>query len=364
MLIFAYILLTVSAILAVPVVMFSLYLALLTLGSLIPRRIKLREKPDTKIAVIIPAHNEEAGIEKAVSSLLAVTDYQAELFTIITVAANCTDSTAYIANFAGAEVLEYANEWKPGRGFAVEWALSHLKNKKYDLFLILDPDSRLGKDALKYLDAEFDAGHIAMQLPAERQTSSASRLSLLKSLPESAENFLQPRGRDRIGFSSPLTGNGTALSAEILEQIPFEAGGENDTSEYFYKLVCGREKARFICGRNCAVLVPPDSLESARRNKMPKRFFPKLIKEAFNGNFTAAETLLNIFLPPYATLFAGALILLFSGAMLFFAGGLPETAVFTKYGIILLIAAVCSTILLVIYIITGIAEKKLLQKTE
>ena len=353
-----------AAVTAVPVTIYSGYLFFLTLASMIPRRIKLREKPDTKIAIIIPAQNEEAGIEKAISSLLAVTDYPSELFSIITVAANCTDSTAYIANFAGAEVLEYANEWKPGRGFAVEWALSHLKDKDYDLFLILDPDTVLEKDALRYLDAEFNAGHIAMQLPAKPALPSSSWKTLLKKFKTAAENYLQPRGRDRIGFSSPLTGNGTALSAEILEQIPFEAGGENDTSEYFYKLVCGREKARFICGCNCAVLVPPDSLESARRNKMPKRFFPKLIKEAFNGNFTAAETLLNIFLPPYATLFAGALILLFSGAMLFFAGGLPETALFTKYGIILLIAAVCSTILLVIYIITGIAEKKLLQKTE
>jgi hypothetical protein len=97
---------------------------------------------------------------------------------------------------------------------------------------------------------------------------------------------------------------------------------------------------------------------------MSKRFFPKLIRGALSGNFTAAETLLNLFIPSYASLFAAALILVLAGTVLFFAGGLPETAVFTKYGIILAAAALFSIIVLIIYPVAGMVEKKLPQKTE
>ena len=90
-------------ILAVPAVGSSVYLLGLTLLS-------ARNKPPPastramRFDIIIPAHNEEAGIAAVVKSSLAI-DWPADQFRVVVVADNCTDDTAGIARQAGATVL-------------------------------------------------------------------------------------------------------------------------------------------------------------------------------------------------------------------------------------------------------------------
>src|SRR5437899_11642496 len=60
--------------------------------------------PRLRFDVVVPAHDEEAGISGTLRSLREL-DYPPSLFRVLVVADNCTDATARRARKAGATVL-------------------------------------------------------------------------------------------------------------------------------------------------------------------------------------------------------------------------------------------------------------------
>lgn len=85
-----------------------------------------------KVAVIIPAYNEEASIGKVVSGI------PSELVSeIIVINNNSTDNTVLAARTAGATVL---NENIHGYGAACLNGINYLKDKHYDIIVFLDGD--------------------------------------------------------------------------------------------------------------------------------------------------------------------------------------------------------------------------------
>ena len=73
-----------------------------------------------RTAVLIPAHNEGAGI------LPTIRDVQAQLGpddSILVVADNCTDDTAAIVQAAGVEVTVRADPVRRGKGYALEFGV-------------------------------------------------------------------------------------------------------------------------------------------------------------------------------------------------------------------------------------------------
>jgi len=89
----------VLSILAVPVSVANAYLLSLTLLSRQKRPISYGA-PETRFAIVVPAHNEEVGIGGTVSDLLSV-DYPKDRFSVTVVADNCSDQTAEKAKEAG-----------------------------------------------------------------------------------------------------------------------------------------------------------------------------------------------------------------------------------------------------------------------
>src|ERR1051325_1352340 len=68
----------------------------------------------TRFRIIVPAHDEAAGIAGTVENLFRI-DYPRDLFEILVVADNCTDDTAPRARVAGASVLERKDDALRGR---------------------------------------------------------------------------------------------------------------------------------------------------------------------------------------------------------------------------------------------------------
>jgi cellulose synthase/poly-beta-1,6-N-acetylglucosamine synthase-like glycosyltransferase len=98
-----------------------------------------------RIVVLIPAHNEEASIEQAISALRGQTMPPDR---IVVVADNCTDATASIARAAGAEVMvTRGNEHK--KAGAINYALQRM------LPGLSDRDAVLVQDADSFLDPGF-----------------------------------------------------------------------------------------------------------------------------------------------------------------------------------------------------------------
>ena len=123
-----------------------------------PQGEELRPGPTTqggpaRITVLVPAHNEEAGILETLTSLQNQTLVPDR---IIVVADNCTDATEAIAVAAGAEVVRTVGNTDKKAG-ALNYVLSGLlpTGKPEDMILVQDADSQLSHDFI-----ELAVGHL------------------------------------------------------------------------------------------------------------------------------------------------------------------------------------------------------------
>lgn len=118
---------------------------------------------DSRVAVVIPAHNEAEGIADCIASVRGQTRRPDR---IIVVADNCTDDTAQVARDAGAEVVETVGNERKKAG-ALNQALDRLvpELSEQDGILIMDADTTVAADfievALRTLDEDPRAGGVS-----------------------------------------------------------------------------------------------------------------------------------------------------------------------------------------------------------
>lgn len=129
-------------VLAAPVAIWQVAVALV--GQLRRRKHPVIENKQHRFAVLICARHEEAVIGQLLDSLHHQT-YPRELYDIFVVADNCTkDDTAGMARRHGAIVYERFNQKEVGKGYAMRWALEHLKADypdTYDAVCVFDADN-------------------------------------------------------------------------------------------------------------------------------------------------------------------------------------------------------------------------------
>ncbi len=364
MLNFGYALAVLALIALLPVFASCSYLFLLTILSLIPRWKKLPETPTAKFAILVPAQNDEKLIEKIVAYLIADIEYPSELYDVIVIADNCTDSTSYLASFAGAQVLESTNDWKQGKGHALEWAFTQLKKKNYDAYLIIDVNTEVEKTALKYLDAAIAKGADAMQLSCVLQDVDSSWQKRYEDVLLSGINYLRRQGRDRLGISCGIAGNGLCLTKQILELIPFEAFTNIEGLEYHCQLVLSEERVCFVPGAKVYINPLERDKEEQKaldgeRLEIFSKYHSKLLKAFFNGNLSALDSLFDFYIPNLKMFFLGLIVILFSGAMLLIAAVWRtdcEELFLVSLGISGL--SLLSIVMLISYIFTAMLERR------
>lgn len=208
-------------IIAVPAVSSSTYLLALTLlsGRLKPPP---RSTRTLRFDVIIPAHNEEAGIAEAVSSVRAI-DWPVDRFRAMVVADNCTDATAEVASRAGAEVLVRQNAELRGKGYALTYAFAESRKREWaDAVVIIDADSRVSTNLLEAIAARIEQGEKAVQVHYGVANIEASWRTRLMAIALGAFHKVRSRGRERLGLSCGIRGNGWCVTHALLKQVPFE----------------------------------------------------------------------------------------------------------------------------------------------
>ena len=114
----------------------------------------------THVAVLIAARNEEKVIGTLIDSIRDQ-DYPSELIDIYVVADNCTDTTAKTASSHGATVFERNDTSKVGKGYALSFLLSKLKEsgKTPDAYLVLDADNVLSRDFITEINRTYSDGY-------------------------------------------------------------------------------------------------------------------------------------------------------------------------------------------------------------
>ena len=145
--------------------MFWLYQFVISITSLI----KFKEKPmlidkEHRFIIALPANNEESVIGNLIKSL-QMQDYNKALYDIYVIADNCTDGTANVARENGAIVYERFDEDKKTKGYALNWFLDKMKDKKddYDALLVFDADKVVDKNFLNVMNKKLCQGEVLVQ---------------------------------------------------------------------------------------------------------------------------------------------------------------------------------------------------------
>jgi 1,2-diacylglycerol 3-beta-glucosyltransferase len=204
-----------------PVAFACAYLLLLTLCSGEETAPVARNRT-LRFDLIVPAHNEEAGIADTVRSLLAV-DWPQEQRRVLVVADNCVDGTAAAARAAGAEVLERTDPVNRGKGFALELAFAHSLAGKADALVVVDADTVVSQNLLAAFAARLESGAPAVQADYRVRNPDASWRTRLIAIALGAFHVVRSRGRERLKVSCGLRGNGMCFSRKLLAEVPHKA---------------------------------------------------------------------------------------------------------------------------------------------
>ncbi len=244
-----WILLAVEICIALPIV----YLCILSISALITTQKRKRQQrkivqatAQTNFAILIPAHNEEMILSKLLESL-AQLDYPRELYTTYVIADNCTDTTASLARqFDGVQAYERFNDKERGKGYALNWIWQQLANKQHDAYVVLDADSVVVPTFLTAMDRELAQGALALQACNTVLNITESPSTVLRWIALTLMNHVRPLGRNGIGSTSTLTGNGMCLSRTILERYPWQAFGIAEDYQYYLTIVQNGERVRYV----------------------------------------------------------------------------------------------------------------------
>ncbi len=197
----------------------SAVLCVESLSALLPRRPEPNRGGERRqrMAILMPAHDEEVGIAKTVTAL------RAELAPgdrLLVIADNCTDRTAERAREAGAEVVERTDPERRGKGFALSFGANILRDDPPEVVLVMDADCRVEQGTLAELaKLAHRSGRpvqaVYLMHPPERQgLSSVSAFAFL------VRNLVRPSGLKRLGMPCQLTGTGMAFPWELYRDAP------------------------------------------------------------------------------------------------------------------------------------------------
>jgi len=280
----------------------------LSLAALFPvKRTAAKESQASwRVAIVVPAHNEELSITSCVESLL-VAERGGMQVAVYVIADNCTDNTAKLAEAAGAIVLRRTNDSERGKGYALHFAFTQLEPLA-DCFLVVDADTSVAPNFLLAAAGALRDGAAAVQVRYLASNAEDNTRTRLMALALRAFNVVRPRGRQNLGLSSGILGNGFGLRRETLAAVPYLASSVVEDLEYHLSLV--RSGRRVIFVNETAVFgempVRGKGVETQRarweggRLRMLYDRGPGLLRDVFSGRLRCLEPLLELLLLPLA----------------------------------------------------------------
>jgi hypothetical protein len=271
--------------------------------------------PQLRLTVIIAAHNEEKLIGRTIASIQA-----ANATHIHVIAHNCTDATAQIAREAGAKVTELNGP--TGKGHALLHAFTYSTNLCHSdpersegeeshqfqapsvsqdqtpsgAFLILDADTTIAADLITIVHRAL-AVDDAVQCRYEA-TFAPGPKAQLSALAFRAINIVRPRGREQLGLSCGILGNGFALRATVLDRVPYNAHSIVEDIEFHLALVRAGIRVRYLDSARLYGEVAGGREQHARweggRLRLARQKLPGLLKLILNGHFRLIEPALDL----------------------------------------------------------------------
>jgi cellulose synthase/poly-beta-1,6-N-acetylglucosamine synthase-like glycosyltransferase len=289
---------TVVVVTTLPLV---LELLLTTSAHLLPKRKRAgsSEAAAPQLTVIVPAHNEELLIARCVTSLR---ESACEGTRIMVIAHNCQDTTADEARAAGAEVLVYNDPQACGKGHALRYGLKKATMGGAGAVLIVDADSTVSANLIPSVRQAFREGAEVLQCRYEMESVTEKGNSALTSLAFRCFTYIRPDGRERLGLSAGILGNGFAMTTKVLDEVPYEAFSVVEDLEYHLHLVQSGKRVRFIQDAVVTAQLPvSNSGQTVQRSRweggrlrVARMWLWPLLKQVLRGRLALAEPLLDL----------------------------------------------------------------------
>lgn len=175
-----------------------------------------------KVAVLIPAHNESAGI---LDTLNSVCPQMAEQDQLLVVADNCTDNTADIVRAHGVNVIERFDNARRGKGFALDFGIQHLKKSECDVLVIVDADCIVEARAIhKLASYAYEKNQPIQGLYLMQKKGEAQLKSKIAEFAWCIKNYVRPFGFAKLGLPCQLMGAGMAFPWPLIESVDLANG--------------------------------------------------------------------------------------------------------------------------------------------
>lgn len=262
-----------------------------------------------KIAVLIPAHDEAAGIVGTVERLHADVPVGTR---ILVVADNCVDTTAARAREAGAEVVERSDPAQRGKGFALAFGRERLAVEPPEVVVVLDADCEFLPGGLERLAAAAATGAPAQAVNLLKPDRAAPPLVQISSFALLVKNLVRGRATSRIGGATLLTGTGMAFPWAVFAEAPLATDDLVEDLGLGLTLVRAGVRPRLVeqAHVRSGAAMQADALGQRKRWEhgflaTALRTAPRLIAGGLAGGSRAQLALgAHLLVPPLALLFA------------------------------------------------------------
>ena len=288
-----------------PVAAIGSYLGVLTMFS----RGLATPAPDCSrfFAIVIPAHNEATGIAHTIDSLRLL-DYPADKFEIVVIADNCTDATAQLARDAGVTVVERFDDARRSKGFALADVFPKvLENPRVDAIVVVDADTQVDANLLSALGARFASGAHAAQADYQVANPDGGWRTEIMSVAFTCFHEVRSMGRERLGLSTGLRGNGMAFTRFALETVPHEAASLVEDLEHGIALAKAGIRVVYVHEAHVRAEMPVDDDAAASQRKRweqgrdlmrAEHGWPLLKLAVLNRSKVQADLAADVLIPP------------------------------------------------------------------
>lgn len=275
--------------------------------------------------VLMPAHDEAAGIARTVN---AVTAQLRTCDWVLVVADNCSDRTAAIARSCGAFVVEREDATRRGKGYALDAGRTALLTTAPPVVVVLDADCVPQPGALQMLAAAAHQGSVIQGLYLMAENRGYSARAAISTFAFVVKNLVRQRGLRALHAPALLQGSGMAFPWPVFVQAPLATGEIVEDLELGLKLALSSVPIRFL---EPAKFLSPASSEASLKSQrtrwehgslgVARRFVPELAMAVLRGRVRLLPLLLDLTVPPLALLVATMAAMLAIALLAGFAGG-------------------------------------------
>jgi cellulose synthase/poly-beta-1,6-N-acetylglucosamine synthase-like glycosyltransferase len=273
---------------------------------------------DVRAVVLIPAHNEEAGIGNTVRRLLPELGAGDR---ILVIADNCSDRTAALALEAGANVIERFDTANLGKGFALAHGIESIASTPPDVVVVIDADCTVAQGSIAAIKRQTAMLSRPVQmLNLMRAPEGHERRFAVAEFAWRVKNQIRPTGLAQLGLPCQLMGTGMAFPWDIARAARFASANIVEDLELGMRLA-GEGKAPVFFSGATVYSTFPVSVEGEihQRRRWEGGSFSMLMKHGWanvakgvaRGNVALLALGLDMLVPPLV-LHAGILLAVFT----------------------------------------------------